>query len=138
MSQHLARVLLLRGAPCARAIPQDKVLASCGMTDLTASFAPEAAVPCAASRRGRGSVRAAAHGSRERRAPGARAGENACGPAGETPAFRLSHQALACQIRELGILVKGLVQGALERVAKALPALQQPCQLGAATPAARK
>jgi Tfp pilus assembly protein PilF len=45
VSQHLARVLLLRGAPCARAIPQDRVLAACGVTDLTASFAPEATVP---------------------------------------------------------------------------------------------
>ena len=45
VSQHLTRVLMLRGAPCARAMTHDKVLAACAVTDLTASYAPEATVP---------------------------------------------------------------------------------------------
>ncbi len=45
VSQHLARVLALRGAPCARAVAQDKVLATCGVTGLTSGFASDATVP---------------------------------------------------------------------------------------------
>lgn len=45
LAQHLGRVLILRGAACTRGIPQDKVLAACGVTDLTATYAPEATVP---------------------------------------------------------------------------------------------
>lgn len=45
LSQHLTRVLTFRGAPCARGLSQDKVLAACGVTDLAATFAPDATVP---------------------------------------------------------------------------------------------
>jgi hypothetical protein len=34
----------LRGASCARGIAQDRVLASCGVEDLTATVAPEAPI----------------------------------------------------------------------------------------------
>jgi Tfp pilus assembly protein PilF len=45
LSQHLARVLVLRGATCARNVAQDKVLAACGVTDLTATYPADATVP---------------------------------------------------------------------------------------------
>lgn len=41
---HLARVLSLRGASCARGLSSDKVLAACGVTDPLATLAPDAAV----------------------------------------------------------------------------------------------
>jgi tetratricopeptide (TPR) repeat protein len=41
---HLARVLTLRGAACARGVASDKVLAACGVTDPLATLAPDAAV----------------------------------------------------------------------------------------------
>lgn len=40
-SHHLARVLMLRGAECARGIPTDRVLATCGVSDPLSTFAPE-------------------------------------------------------------------------------------------------
>ena len=43
-SQHLARVLTLRGASCARGIAQDRVLATCGVQDLAATVSPEAPI----------------------------------------------------------------------------------------------
>lgn len=45
LSQHLERVLLLRGASCARGVTQDKVLSTCRVTDLTSAFSPETTVP---------------------------------------------------------------------------------------------
>jgi tetratricopeptide (TPR) repeat protein len=44
LSRHLARVLQLRGAACARGVGVDRVLATCGVTDPLATFAPEATV----------------------------------------------------------------------------------------------
>lgn len=44
LSRHLARVLQLRGAACARGVAADKVLAACGVTDPLATFAPDATV----------------------------------------------------------------------------------------------
>jgi tetratricopeptide (TPR) repeat protein len=44
LSHHLARVLTLRGAACARGIPSDRVLATCGVTDPLATYSPDAAV----------------------------------------------------------------------------------------------
>ncbi len=52
LSTHLARVLQLRGASCARGIPQDNVLAACGVAD------PEIAVPADATVTGREAARA--------------------------------------------------------------------------------
>jgi tetratricopeptide (TPR) repeat protein len=43
-SSHLARILVLRGASCARGVTQDRVLAACRVTDPLASLPPEAAV----------------------------------------------------------------------------------------------
>lgn len=43
LSQLLARVLVLRGAPCARG--SSTVLASCGVNDPLATYAPDASVP---------------------------------------------------------------------------------------------
>jgi tetratricopeptide (TPR) repeat protein len=43
-AQHLARVLTLRGATCARGVAQDKVLAACGVEDITVKVAPEAPI----------------------------------------------------------------------------------------------
>lgn len=44
LSTHLARVLALRGAACARGTATDKVLAACGVDDPLAAFAPDATV----------------------------------------------------------------------------------------------
>jgi len=44
LSRHLARVLQLRGAACARGTAADKVLATCGVADPLATFAPDATV----------------------------------------------------------------------------------------------
>ena len=44
VSQHLARVLVLRGAPCARNVTPDRVLSACGVTDLTATHSSDATV----------------------------------------------------------------------------------------------
>jgi tetratricopeptide (TPR) repeat protein len=44
LSSLLARVLVLRGASCARGTTQDKVLPACGVTDPLATYPPEAAV----------------------------------------------------------------------------------------------
>ena len=44
LSRHLARVLQLRGAACARGVTADKVLAACGVADPLATFAPDATV----------------------------------------------------------------------------------------------
>jgi tetratricopeptide (TPR) repeat protein len=52
LSTHLARVLQLRGAACARGIAQDNVLASCGIAD------PEIAGPADATITGREAARA--------------------------------------------------------------------------------
>lgn len=41
LSTHLARVLTLRGAPCARGVASDRVLAACGVTDPLAAHTPE-------------------------------------------------------------------------------------------------
>lgn len=43
-STYLARVLALRGAPCARGMTSDKVLAACGVSDPLATIAPDALV----------------------------------------------------------------------------------------------
>lgn len=40
LSTLLARTLILRGAPCAREVPQDDVLAACGISDPLATAAP--------------------------------------------------------------------------------------------------
>ncbi|HEX7832731.1 MAG TPA: tetratricopeptide repeat protein [Thermoanaerobaculia bacterium] len=42
---HLARVLTLRGAPCAKGLSSDRVLAACGVTDPHTLFASDAGVP---------------------------------------------------------------------------------------------
>jgi tetratricopeptide (TPR) repeat protein len=42
---HLARVLSLRGAPCARGLTQDRILAACGVTDPLASHAADDTIP---------------------------------------------------------------------------------------------
>ena len=44
LSQQLARVLILRGASCARGLSQDRVLAACGVADPSASLAPDATI----------------------------------------------------------------------------------------------
>jgi tetratricopeptide (TPR) repeat protein len=44
LSHHLARVLMLRGAACARGIPTDRVLAACGIADPSATIAPDATI----------------------------------------------------------------------------------------------
>jgi tetratricopeptide (TPR) repeat protein len=44
LSSLLARVLVLRGATCARGLTQDKVLPACGVTDPLATYPPDAAV----------------------------------------------------------------------------------------------
>lgn len=44
LSTHLARVLALRGAPCARGVAGDRVLAACGVTDPLEGRAPDAPV----------------------------------------------------------------------------------------------
>jgi Tfp pilus assembly protein PilF len=44
LSSLLARVLMIRGASCARGMTQDKVLAACGVTDPLSTYAPDAAV----------------------------------------------------------------------------------------------
>lgn len=41
LSTHLARLLTLRGAPCARGLTQDKVLAACGVPDPVAGHEPD-------------------------------------------------------------------------------------------------
>jgi tetratricopeptide (TPR) repeat protein len=43
-SSHLARILVLRGASCARGVTQDRVLAACAIADPLAALPPEAAV----------------------------------------------------------------------------------------------
>jgi cytochrome c-type biogenesis protein CcmH/NrfG len=44
LSHLLARTLVLRGASCARGIPADRVLATCGVTDPLSTYSPDAAV----------------------------------------------------------------------------------------------
>lgn len=44
LSSLLARVLMHRGASCARGVTQDKVLGACGVTDPLATYAPDAMV----------------------------------------------------------------------------------------------
>ncbi len=44
LSGHLARVLMLRGAQCARGVSQDKVLTTCGVPDPLATLPPDAPV----------------------------------------------------------------------------------------------
>lgn len=44
LSALLARVLMLRGATCARGMTHDKVLAACGVTDPLATYPPDALV----------------------------------------------------------------------------------------------
>lgn len=44
LSTHLARLLTLRGASCARGVPVDRVLATCGIADPLGSHAPDDAV----------------------------------------------------------------------------------------------
>jgi Tfp pilus assembly protein PilF len=44
MSTLLGRVLAIRGAACARGIPTDRVLSSCGVSDPLATYSPDAAV----------------------------------------------------------------------------------------------
>ena len=44
LSAHLARVLQLRGASCARGIPSDRVLTSCAVTDPLAGRTPDAPI----------------------------------------------------------------------------------------------
>jgi tetratricopeptide (TPR) repeat protein len=56
ISQHLTRVLTLRGAPCARGLAQDKVLAACGVTNLAASVPPESTVGGREAQRALGEV----------------------------------------------------------------------------------
>ena len=41
LARHAARLLALRGAPCARAVPLDLVFESCGVVDPTAARDPE-------------------------------------------------------------------------------------------------
>jgi tetratricopeptide (TPR) repeat protein len=43
-SSHLARILVLRGASCARGVTQDRVLAACAVTDPLATLPPETPV----------------------------------------------------------------------------------------------
>jgi tetratricopeptide (TPR) repeat protein len=45
LSALLARVLMLRGAACARGLPQDRVVAACGVTDPLATYSADAFVP---------------------------------------------------------------------------------------------
>lgn len=52
LAQHLARVLIVRGAPCARGLTADRVLAACGVAD------PAVAVPADATITGREAARA--------------------------------------------------------------------------------
>lgn len=44
LSTHLARVLSMRGAACARGVPTDKVLGACGVEDPLSKLPPEATV----------------------------------------------------------------------------------------------
>ena len=44
LTTHLTRLLTVRGAACARAIPQDRVLAACGIVDPGATVPPDAAI----------------------------------------------------------------------------------------------
>lgn len=44
LAHHLARVLTLRGAACARGVPSDRVLASCGVADPSVSLPADATV----------------------------------------------------------------------------------------------
>ena len=44
LASHLARVLALRGAACARGIPSDRVLTACGVEDPLAAFPSDATV----------------------------------------------------------------------------------------------
>jgi Tfp pilus assembly protein PilF len=44
LSALLARVLQLRGAPCAKGLPQDRVLATCGVTDPLVGRTPDAPI----------------------------------------------------------------------------------------------
>lgn len=44
VSQHLVRVLTLRGATCARGVTSDKVLAACGVSNLTATVPADATI----------------------------------------------------------------------------------------------
>ncbi len=44
LSRHLARLLALRGAPCARGLTADRVLGACNVADPLATFAPDAIV----------------------------------------------------------------------------------------------
>lgn len=41
LARHLARLLVVRGAPCARGIPQDRVLTACGVTDPLTKWSPD-------------------------------------------------------------------------------------------------
>jgi thioredoxin-like negative regulator of GroEL len=45
MSTHLARILQLRGAACARGVAAEQILAACGVTNPLATHAPDAGVP---------------------------------------------------------------------------------------------
>ncbi len=51
LSSYLTRVLVLRGAACARGIPSDRVLATCSVTDPLASYSPDAPVTGADTRK---------------------------------------------------------------------------------------
>ena len=44
LSRHLARLLVLRGGACARGVPLDRVLATCGVADPAVTFGPDAVV----------------------------------------------------------------------------------------------
>jgi tetratricopeptide (TPR) repeat protein len=44
LSRHLARLLQLRGAACARGMTPDKILSACGVTDPLATWPPDASV----------------------------------------------------------------------------------------------
>lgn len=44
LATHLARVLALRGAACARGIPQDRVLATCNIADPAVTVPPDATI----------------------------------------------------------------------------------------------
>jgi tetratricopeptide (TPR) repeat protein len=51
VSSYLARVLVLRGAACARGVSSDRVLATCGVSDPLASYSPDAPVTGADTRK---------------------------------------------------------------------------------------
>lgn len=44
LARHAVRILMMRGAPCARGVPADNVLASCGVNDPTMTLMPESPV----------------------------------------------------------------------------------------------